>query len=230
VLTDGTVDVVGGGIGDALNVELGQLADRLTELGVGNGELDLLLVLEGVEQRGEHGGDLAIGESGSLLEGSGGAVELLELLELEPGESGLVQISRARQGVRIVQASGALSGSSLLVDVGALQELLVFGLEQRITGRGFCEDEKSHLVGGVSGVVVKEGRGSLKLNRRDAVGGGLDDLFSLQNARQDFSFVQVLVEGPKISAAFLRLASSPLARELQHAPKHKTTNSFSIQP
>lgn len=74
------------------------------------------------------------------------------------------------------------------MDVGALQELLVLGLEQRITGRGFCKDEKSHLVGGVLGVVVKEGRGSLELNRRDAVDGGLDDLFSLQNARQDFSF------------------------------------------
>lgn len=74
------------------------------------------------------------------------------------------------------------------MDVGALQELLVLGLEQRITGRGFCKNEKSHLVGGELGVVVKEGRGSLDLNRRDAVDGGLDDLFSLQNARQDFSF------------------------------------------
>lgn len=90
--------------------------------------------------------------------------------------------------MQIVQASGALSGSSLLVNVGALQELLVLGLEQRITSRGFCEDEKSHLVGGVSGVVVKESRGSLNKNRRDTVGGGLDDLFSLENARQDFSF------------------------------------------
>lgn len=90
MLTDGTVDVGGGGIGDALNVKLGQLADGLAELGVGNGELDLLLILQGVEQRREHGSDLAIGESGSLLEGSGGAVKLLELLELEPGERGLV--------------------------------------------------------------------------------------------------------------------------------------------
>jgi hypothetical protein len=59
-----------------------------------------------------------------------------------------------------VQASGTLGGGSLLVDVGALQELLVLGLEQGITGRGFCEDEESHRVGGVSRVVIKtvEGR------------------------------------------------------------------------
>jgi len=84
VLTDGAVDVVGGRVGDALDVKLGKLGDGRTELGVGNSELDLLLVLQGVEQRGEHGSDLAVGESGGLLEGSGGAVELLELLELEP--------------------------------------------------------------------------------------------------------------------------------------------------
>lgn len=65
-----------------------------------------------------------------------------------------------RSDRRIVQASGTLSGGSLLVDIGALQELLVLGLEQRITGRGFCEDEESHRVGGVSGSVmwIVEGR------------------------------------------------------------------------
>jgi hypothetical protein len=41
------------------------------------------------------------------------------------------------------------------VDIGALQELLVLGLEQRITGRSFCEDEESHRVGGVSMVVIE---------------------------------------------------------------------------
>jgi hypothetical protein len=51
---------------------------------------------------------------------------------------------------KVVQASGTLCGGSLLVDIGALQELLVLGLEQRITGRGFCEDKESHRVGDVS--------------------------------------------------------------------------------
>jgi len=87
VLTNGTVDVVGGRVGDALDFKLGELGDGLTQLGVGNCELNLLLILQGVEQRCEHGSDLAIGESGGLLEGSGGAVELLELLELEPEDT-----------------------------------------------------------------------------------------------------------------------------------------------
>ena len=63
-------------------------------------------------------------------------------------------VNSERWDGRIVQASGTLSGGSLLVDIGALQELLVLGLEQRITGRGFCEDEEGHRVGGVSDVVI----------------------------------------------------------------------------
>lgn len=47
----------------------------------------------------------------------------------------------------VVQASGTLCGGSLLVDVGALQELLVLGLEKRITSAGLGEDEKSHGAG-----------------------------------------------------------------------------------
>lgn len=68
---------------------------------------------------------LSVGQSGSLLERAGGVLELLELLELQ-------------------QAGGALGSAGLLDQVIALEQLLVLGLEERITGRGLGEDEKDH--------------------------------------------------------------------------------------
>jgi hypothetical protein len=58
VLADGTEDIVGDRVGDGRNVETRELGDGVSELGVLDCELDLLLVLEGVEHGGEHGGDL----------------------------------------------------------------------------------------------------------------------------------------------------------------------------
>lgn len=88
VLTDGTEDVVGAGVSNQLNVKTGKLADgvsysqpqlayilreeilqdRPTELGIGNGERHLLLILDSVKKRGQGGGDLALHDGGSLLQ------------------------------------------------------------------------------------------------------------------------------------------------------------------
>jgi hypothetical protein len=77
VLADGAVDLLGGGVGDGLEGEAGQVADGGAELGVGDGEGGLGLVLELVEQIGEHGRDLAIGEGGGLVERGDGILEFL---------------------------------------------------------------------------------------------------------------------------------------------------------
>jgi hypothetical protein len=71
---------------------------------------------------------LAIGQSGSLLQRTGGVLELLELLQLH-------------------KASGALSSAGLGRNVIALEQLLVLGLEERITGRRLGEDEEGHFGG-----------------------------------------------------------------------------------
>lgn len=77
-----------------------KLVDRVTELRVCNCERSLLLVLDGVEEGGEHRSDLdcvssclcasmsmptylALGKSGGFIESSCSAVEFLEFLELE---------------------------------------------------------------------------------------------------------------------------------------------------
>jgi hypothetical protein len=60
VLADGAEDVGGGAVGDGGDVKTGELGDGVSELGVRDCELDLLLVLEGVEHAGEHGSDLEI--------------------------------------------------------------------------------------------------------------------------------------------------------------------------
>jgi hypothetical protein len=60
VLADGTEDIGGGGVGNGRDVETRELGDGVSELGVCDCELDLLLVLEGVEHGGEHGSDLDI--------------------------------------------------------------------------------------------------------------------------------------------------------------------------
>jgi hypothetical protein len=54
-----------------------------TKLDIGNGEGNLLLVLDAVEKRGQAGSDLALHDGGSLLQSCGSTVELLEALQLE---------------------------------------------------------------------------------------------------------------------------------------------------
>lgn len=115
----------------------------------------------------------------------------------------------------VVQASGTLCGGSLLVDIGALQELLVLGLEQRITGRGFCEDKESHRVGDVSwrceGIV--EGRGRIEKPKADATlfFCWLDDLY--KNPKTEAWCRLQNLSRTKISAAFPRQSES-LARAI----------------
>lgn len=55
-----------------------------TEFDIRNSERDLLLVLDSIEKRGQTGGDLALNDRGSLLNGGSSTVELLESLQLEP--------------------------------------------------------------------------------------------------------------------------------------------------
>jgi hypothetical protein len=70
------------------------------------------LVLELLQQVTEHGADLAVGEGGGLVEGSDGAVELGELLQLQRLDD----------------------GRDILAELIALvEQLLVLGLEQSIT-------------------------------------------------------------------------------------------------
>ena len=83
---------------------------------------------------------LSVGQSGSLLERTGGVLELLELLQLE-------------------QASGALGSAGLLGQIIALEQLLVLSLEQRITGRGLGEDEEHHFSYFVGAGAAGGGRG-----------------------------------------------------------------------
>lgn len=68
---------------------------------------------------------LSVGQSRSLLQGAGGVLKLLELLQLH-------------------QASSALGGAGLGGQIIALEQLLVLGLEEGVTGRGFGEDEEGH--------------------------------------------------------------------------------------
>jgi hypothetical protein len=66
-----------------------------------------------------------------------------------------------RKKEKNVQSCGTLCSSSLLVDVGALQQLLVLGFQQRITSGRLCKNKESHCCGGVSGRVGGGNRGTL---------------------------------------------------------------------
>lgn len=54
-----------------------------TELDIGNSQRGLLLVLEVLQDLGQKGGDLALNDGRSLFNSGSGAVELLEVLQLE---------------------------------------------------------------------------------------------------------------------------------------------------
>lgn len=54
-----------------------------TELDIGNGQRGLLLVLEVFQDLSQKGSDLALNDRGGLLNSCSGAVELLEVLQLE---------------------------------------------------------------------------------------------------------------------------------------------------
>lgn len=54
-----------------------------TELDVGNGQRGLLLILELLKNLCQERSDLSLNDGSSLLNGSGGAVELLEVLQFE---------------------------------------------------------------------------------------------------------------------------------------------------
>lgn len=71
---------------------------------------------------------LSVGQSGGLLQRTGGVLELLELLQLH-------------------EASSALGSARLGGNVIALEQLLVLGLEERVTGRRLGEDEEGHFGG-----------------------------------------------------------------------------------
>lgn len=71
---------------------------------------------------------LSIGQSSSLFQSTGGVLELLELLQLH-------------------EASSALGSARLGSNVIALEQLLVLGLEECVTGRRLGEDEEGHFGG-----------------------------------------------------------------------------------
>lgn len=83
---------------------------------------------------------LSVGQSSSLLQRTGGILELLELFQLQ-------------------ETSGALSSLGLCGQIIALEELLVLGLEERVTGRGLGKDEKDHFFAGPSQARRTDGRG-----------------------------------------------------------------------
>lgn len=60
MFSDCAVDVGGGRVGDGGDVELRELVDGVSKLGVCDSERDLLLVLDVVEEGGKHGCDLEL--------------------------------------------------------------------------------------------------------------------------------------------------------------------------
>ncbi|GJC83751.1 hypothetical protein ColLi_06589 [Colletotrichum liriopes] len=71
VLANSTEQVLGGGLRDSLNVQVGKLANGSAELQVGNGNGSLLLVLDLLEQVGEQRRDATLLETGGFLDGDG---------------------------------------------------------------------------------------------------------------------------------------------------------------
>lgn len=59
-------------------------ATTLTQFGIGNGQGDLLLILNLIEEAGKARGNLSFNEGSNFLESSCSAVELLKALQLEP--------------------------------------------------------------------------------------------------------------------------------------------------
>lgn len=104
ILADGTEEVGGGGVGNGLDVEAGNLVDGSTELGLSNGEGDLLLTSNLGKQAVQLGGDLALNNTGDFLKGRGGALELGELLVLDPVGTrvGQLDLGGCRPGVAMI--------------------------------------------------------------------------------------------------------------------------------
>lgn len=105
MLTDGTVDVGGGRVGNQLNRKVGKLANGVTftiitvsslyaakdatiashtQLGIRNGQRHLLLILDLVKQAGKTRRNFSFNERSNFLQSSSGAVEFLEALQLKP--------------------------------------------------------------------------------------------------------------------------------------------------
>jgi hypothetical protein len=84
ILADSTEQIVGGRIRDGLDVEIRKLVDGAPKLALGDGQGDLLLVLELIEQAGQLGRNLALNDTSDFLERSSGTVEFGELLVLDP--------------------------------------------------------------------------------------------------------------------------------------------------
>lgn len=121
---------------------------------------------------------LSLGQCSGFIEGRGCAVEFLELLELEAVREGvsagvLVRACAcACSSGAVVQLAGSLCRLRVLSKVLALQQLLVLGLEERITSAGLGEDEKRHLVVAAVAQLLVGG----KVKSRDLRMAGLVDL------------------------------------------------------
>lgn len=70
------------GLDNGCDVELRQLVDGCAESCVGDSKRHFFFVFEGLEQLGQHGGNLALSEAGHLLETLRCAIPFDDLLEL----------------------------------------------------------------------------------------------------------------------------------------------------
>ena len=83
MFTDRAVEVCSRRVGNGCDLKLREFVDGVCELWVCDCKRNFLFVFDCVQERGKHGRYFALGECCSFVQGSGCAVEFLELLELE---------------------------------------------------------------------------------------------------------------------------------------------------